>query len=242
MQSEDDESELIPPEGPAPPRSRTSEKREKVSNEEALAELVQGLRSLTAGQLANMGCSELVLDALRDSKQIKSYSALERHMRFTRGLLRGEDWQPLLRRLDLVRAGFSVDATEESGPAFEWTNALLIQGDPALRRFMEQFPETDRRRVRQLMQNVKRSSEMRRAKARRILETAVHNAIQHAALEARKKGATLGGPAFVSLGAASSSSGAAESRTPEFYAGLYDDDEGEEAATSVAANSESDDE
>lgn len=172
-------------------RSRTSEKRERVSNEDALAELVTRLRALTAGQLAAVKVPDLVLDALRDAKQIKSYAALERHLRFTRGLLRGVDWQPLLRRVDLVRAGFAVDETEETGEGFEWTNRLLIQGEPALRRFLEEFPETDRRRIRQLMQNVSRSTEARRAKARRLLETAVQNAIQHARAEELRKSGTV---------------------------------------------------
>jgi len=231
--ADDDEIDFAGGEELPSRRSRTSERRERVSNEDALAELVTRLRALTAGQLEAVGVPELVLDALRDAKQIKSYAALERHLRFTRGLLRGVDWQPLLRRVDLVRAGFSVDETEETGAGFEWTNKLLIQGEPALRQFIEQFPETDRRRIRQLMQNVKRSSEARRAKARRILETAVHNAIEHARAEEERKSGAVRRIATNTAANAAAHAGATTGAT--MVTGFYDDLD-DEVPSEAAAN------
>ncbi len=188
----DDSSTALPA-----PRSRAAEKRDRAADEEALEKLVQGLRSLNPLQLQAVEVPDLVRDAVENAAQIKSFSALKRHLRHTRALLRGVQWQPLLRRVDLVRAGLPTNAEDEASPAVTWAHRLVIHGDPALALFLEAFPDADRRRLRQFVRNVQRAAEGRRAKARRLLETALRNVMQQAENEGRPRrapGPTPGWP------------------------------------------------
>ena len=179
------------------PRSRAAEKRDRAADEDALDTLVQALRSLNPVQLQAVDVPDLVRDALEQATQIKSFAALRRHLRHTRALLRGVEWQPLLRRVDLVRAGLPTNTEDEASPAVTWAHRLVIHGDPALALFLEAFPDADRRRVRQFVRNVQRAAEGRRAKARRLLETALRNVMQQAENEGgprRAPGPTPGWP------------------------------------------------
>ena len=164
-------------------RSRTSAKRERVANEEALSELVKNLIALPQRMLGELELPEFILDGIVDAKRIKDPSSLDRHLRHVRSLLRDLEWQPMLRRIDHLRAGLGQ---EEQVPtvSLEWAETLLIQGDPGLARFLEEYPEADRARLRQLVQNVKRTTDGKRAKARRQLEVAVANTLGRAAHDA----------------------------------------------------------
>lgn len=157
-------------------RSRTSLKVERVNNESALAELAQELVGLNEEMWVSMGVPALTLDALRDAKKIKTYSARARHMRLVRSTLRDADWMDLRRRLDLRKLGILAAPADEQ--VSEWCEQLLIQGDPALARFLEEFPKADRKRLRQIVRNVRAAPVEKRGKARMPLEQAVIHVIQ----------------------------------------------------------------
>lgn len=157
-------------------RSRTSLKVERVNNETALAELAQELANLNEEMWTSIGVPDLTLDALRDSKKIKSHGARARHLRLVRSTLRDADWMDLRRRLDLRKLGIVAAPTDER--VSEWCEQLLIQGDPALARFLEEFPKADRKRLRQIVRNVRATPAEKRGKARMPLEQAVLHAIQ----------------------------------------------------------------
>ncbi len=191
---------INPPHGGAEPKIDPSSKRrseierhERVSNERALVDLVVGLARLRAKDRVNLGLPEEVLDALLDAQHIKSAPAVERHNKFVRGLLRGLDWQEVARKVDLLRAGFEAADSAISKLALEWCHQLVVQGDVALHRFLERFPEGDRRRLRQLAQNVIKAPEPKRAKARHALEQAVEGVVRNALAREEARASPLAG-------------------------------------------------
>lgn len=163
-------------------RSRTSLKRERVNNETALAELAQELVGLNEDMWRSLDLPEATIDILRDARKIKTYGAQARHLRLVRANLRAFEWMELRRRLDLRKMGIVAAPANEQ--VSEWCEQLLIQGDPALARFMEEFPKVDRRRLRQLVRNIRGTPLEKRGKARIPLEQAVTNAIRAHAKDA----------------------------------------------------------
>lgn len=161
-------------------RSRTSLKRERVNNETALAELAQELAGLNEEMWSSISLPDRTIETLRDARKIKTHGARARHLRLVRATLRDADWMDLRRRLDLRKMGILAAPADEQ--ISEWCEQLLIQGDPALARFMEQFPNADRKRIRQLMRNIRATPVEKRGKARMPLEQAVTTAI-HAHVE-----------------------------------------------------------
>lgn len=162
-------------------RSRTAEKRERVAGEESLAQLVRDLVQLKEADRRALDLPEIVLDGLADAKKMKNPSALARHLRHVRSMLRGLEWEPLLRRLDLLRAGYAPERVERT-TCVRWTERLLVQGDEGLRSFLQLCPEADRRRLRQLVQNVKRAADGKRLKARAQLDLAVKSSLLEAGI------------------------------------------------------------
>lgn len=174
----EEEPKLVPIIGQDPDavtRSRTSIKVERVNNETALADLAQELASLNEEMWTSIGVPDLTLDALRDAKKIKTYGARARHLRLVRSTLRDADWMDLRRRLDLRKMGIVAAPADER--VSEWCEQLIIQGDPALARFLEEFPKADRKRLRQIVRNVRATPVEKRGKARRPLEQAIIHVI-----------------------------------------------------------------
>ena len=161
-ESPDDPQSAAPPEETHPakaaaaPRLRrtgTSLKNERMNNESALKTLVEDLLDVHAKKWPSLGVPEEAERILLDAQKIKSYAALGRQMRLARSALRDADWTLIRRRVDQIRAGFSLGVPEvtESTPAHIWSEQLLVQGDAGLARFCEKYEDADRKRLRQLV-------------------------------------------------------------------------------------------
>ncbi len=160
-------------------RSRTSLKKERVNNEQALTELALRLLEQNRTHLQSLGVSENVADALDDLRKIKSHAAKARQLRLVRARLRDLDWMSVRAALDQKRAGFApLPGTDEPrGEARTWTEQLLIQKDEGLSRFVREFESNQRQRLRQLVRNVNQAGEAKRHKARKLLLSAVQEVI-----------------------------------------------------------------
>lgn len=167
--------------------SRTSEKLKREANEAALAQLGKRMVSLGASKLAFLDLPEEILDAVEDARKMTSAPALGRQMRRIRGFLRDLDWTSMLRRLDAKSAGIAFDEEEGRPDAVQWSTELPLHGDRGLGRFLELYPNGDRKRLRQLAMNVARSTEAKRTKARKQLQMVIEGTIvEFEKLEARK--------------------------------------------------------
>lgn len=159
-------------------RSRSSLKDERVRNENALTALIETLLKVPESKWSSLGLPELAQDALRDALRIKDPSASARHKKFTRGLLRDLDWPALALRVEQLRSGLAMSDSSSSLPEHvERAHDLVVQGERGLSRFIEEFPNANRTRLRQLIKNVENSAEAKRPRARAVLEQAVLDAL-----------------------------------------------------------------
>jgi ribosome-associated protein len=166
-------------------RSRSSIKRERVNNETALAELIEELLPLSLERWQQLAVPALTIDKMLDAKKIKHAGARARQVRTVRSTLRDADWTLVRLRLDQFRAGFPLAAVDEteSSEAQVWSEQLLVQGDSGLARFMEEYPDADRKRLRQAVRNVVGAPTTKRGKTRVQLDRAVAREV--AAAQAR---------------------------------------------------------
>lgn len=162
------------PEALAP--SRTSLKRERVGNEKALAQLASDLLQLDEAAWDALDVPGPTIDALLDARKIRTYGAKGRQMRLIRATLRAADWMELRRRIDLRRIGISP--TPGDSRVTHWCEQLLIHGDAGLARFVESYEQADRKRLRQLVRNVKTAPEGKRGKSRLVLERALAHLVE----------------------------------------------------------------
>jgi len=154
-------------------------KDERVHNEAALTELIDTLLKLTDASWTTLGLPEHIQDTLRDARNIKAPSPLARHKKFVRGLLRDLDWTSLALRTEQFRAGQRPMDSESALPTHVQRAAdLVVQGERALHRFVEEYPIANRTRLMQLVRNVKDTSEGKRPRARSVLEQAVRLAME----------------------------------------------------------------
>jgi len=168
--SSPEDSSVDDEEGPR--RSRGDAKRERVATETALAELSERLLTANSKVLAALQLDDDALRAIEDAKRIGRAPARARASRRVRSTLRGADWLTALRRLDALAGGIAPASLRDSQAA-RHAALLSAPGDPALSRFLAEFPRADRSRLRQLMQNARRAPVAKREKARRQLESVV---------------------------------------------------------------------
>ncbi|MES9994256.1 MAG: ribosome biogenesis factor YjgA [Candidatus Thiodiazotropha sp.] len=127
----------------------------------ALQQLGERLTRLSAKELARMTLSDNLLQALDESRRIKSLNALRRHYRRLGKLLRQED-------LDSIRGVISDIDRRHQGDidrfhALErWRDRLLEEESEAFGEFMQAYPAADRQQLRQLIQATRREREQQR--------------------------------------------------------------------------------
>ena len=174
----------------APGRSRTSLKKERVNNEQALSQLAAGLLEFPPSTLDRLGLSDDVIEAVAALRTIKSFAARDRQLRLVRARLRDLDWMQLRADLDRHRAGLAKAPTASvSEEARIWTEQLIVQKDEGLGRFMQRYEEANRKRLRQLILNVHKTGESKRHRARHLLLVAVDEVLSLNARNLAKAGA-----------------------------------------------------
>jgi len=131
--------------------SRSQNRREAL---EVLA-LAEKLVALTEAQLAKLPVPEALLPHIRETKRITAHVAHKRQLAFLAKQMRREDEDAL----ETLR-----DAMDENGEAArrevaamhrveQWRERLLDNGDAALAELLDEYPQADRQRLRQLVRN-----------------------------------------------------------------------------------------
>lgn len=144
---EDEDAE----EGP----SRSELKRQML----ALQALGERLLVLKEAQWESLGFSETMLEALRESKRIKSHNAMRRHVRRLGKLLSKED----ITKVEQLFQHTDNQAREERQRfhRLEQWRDRLVQGDEnTLSNLLDICPKADRQRLRQLIRNSKKELEL----------------------------------------------------------------------------------
>ena len=116
----------------------------------ALQGLASELATLSRGQLESLNLSDELFDAVEHASAIKKGGAHKRQIKYTGGLLRKMDVEPILEGLNRLKST-SVEWRKRHHRIEKWRDRLLIEGDTALTDLLTEFPSVDRQRMRQLI-------------------------------------------------------------------------------------------
>lgn len=126
--------------------SRSARKREA----KAQQKLGERLIALKPGEFAQIPLPEALFDAISAARNMKAHGALRRQRLLIGKLMRQHDTAEIetaLARLDQAHH----QGTAQFHAVEKWRDRLIEEGDEALTELLEQYPEADRQRIRQLM-------------------------------------------------------------------------------------------
>jgi ribosome-associated protein len=135
------------------PDELTSKTRKK-KNMLALQELGVKLVELNEQQLASMQLPESLLDAVLEARRLTKHEARRRQMQYIGRLMRDIDAAPIYDRLEKW-LGQGREHTAQLHTLERWRVELLA-GDPALARFLQEYPGADSQKLRSLIRNARR--------------------------------------------------------------------------------------
>lgn len=130
--------------------SKSSRKRDML----ALQELGAQLLELNQQQLASMSLPEALLEAVLEAKRLNRREARRRQLQFIGRLMREIDAGPIRDRLEEWR-GQGREHTAQLHILERWRDELLA-ADPALERFLREYPGADSQKLRTLIRNARR--------------------------------------------------------------------------------------
>ncbi len=127
--------------------SRSQKRREALD----VLKLAHALVELSAAQLARVPLSDELREEVARARAVTQQIARKRQTQFlAKHLRRRED------ELEPIRAALEHDRGHSRREAVAlqrvetWRERLIVEGDDALNEFLQQFPESDRQRLRQL--------------------------------------------------------------------------------------------
>jgi ribosome-associated protein len=153
--------------------SRSALKRDA----KAVAALGDRLLALPADRLEQLDLDEELSEAIATFAGLRK-SAIGRQRRLIAQLLRDRDPNVIERRLERATAGLGRPSRKSSEDE-SWCERLIGHGDAALTELLDQHPDADRQRLRQLIRNAKRAPDgPKAARARQRLLQAIR-AVRH---------------------------------------------------------------
>ncbi|NYZ62625.1 ribosome biogenesis factor YjgA [Luteimonas deserti] len=131
--------------------SRKQNRREAL---EVLA-LAEALVDLPDGRLARLPVPDTLMPHIADTRRITSHIARKRQMAFLAKQMRREDDETLHALRDALDAGGEAARVDTARlhRAEQWRLRLLDGGDTALAALLDEYPNADRQRLRQLVRN-----------------------------------------------------------------------------------------
>ena len=120
----------------------------------ALQELAVHLTTLNAEQLAGIPLTPDLAAAVAETKNIKKNEALRRHYQFLGRLMRSTDHEAIAAAVADIKE--QQDRLARLFHVMEnWRDDLIRGEQDELERFIEEFPQTDRQQLRQLVRSAK---------------------------------------------------------------------------------------
>ncbi len=138
-------------------KSRSQQRRDALE----VLDLAHVLMELPAGKLAAVPMPDDLRELVLDSRRITAQIARKRQMQFLAKAMRKEDDEVLdaiRRTLDHDREDARRD-TARLHRLEHWRERLLDEGDEALAELLEERPDADRQKLRQLIRNAKTERE-----------------------------------------------------------------------------------
>lgn len=126
----------------------------------ALHDLGKALLDFTSAELHDLDLPDNLLAALAEAGNIKSNSALKRHLHYIGKLMRGIDAEPIQAALD--RKHHQQDINTHAFHLLEQLrNQLIIEGDSALAAVCSHFPRAERQKLRKLAKQARNEQQNR---------------------------------------------------------------------------------
>lgn len=120
----------------------------------ALQELGAQLVELNEQQLASMQLPEALHEAVLEARRLNRREARRRQLQYIGRLMRDIDAEPIRGRLEEWR-GQGREHTAQLHTLERWRDELLA-ADPALERFLREYPGADSQKLRALIRNARR--------------------------------------------------------------------------------------
>lgn len=133
-------------------KSKTRIKKEMI----ALQKLGVALSDLTPAQLTKIPLDDTLRESIQETVKVKSNIAGKRHMQYVGKLLRSADHEAIQTAYDdIFKAADRIARQQHT--IEKWRDAL-IQAPASLEKFIEQFPNTDRQQLRQLVRSAQKEA------------------------------------------------------------------------------------
>lgn len=132
------------------PTSKTRKKKDMLALQDLGAKLVE----LNEQQLETMRLPESLLAAVLEARRLTKHEARRRQMQYIGRLMRDTDAAPIRDRLEQW-LGQGREHTAQLRAIERWRDAFLA-GDPALARFLQEYPDADSQKLRTLIRNARR--------------------------------------------------------------------------------------
>ena len=131
--------------------SRTQQREEALE----VRSLAEQLVALTPARLAKLPIPEDLMPHILETQRITSHIAHKRQLQYLAKQMRREDDDVLAAIRDAMDEGGDAARREAAQlhRAEQWRERLLADGDSALGELLEEFPQADRQRLRQLIRN-----------------------------------------------------------------------------------------
>jgi ribosome-associated protein len=136
------------PEGP----SKSERKRLML----ALQKLGEKLVNLSPDLLAKIPLEETLRTAILEARTITKHEAKRRQLQYVGRLMRDIDPVPIQSAIDILESKSNLSKAKFHQME-RWRDTLIAEEDEAVQRFLEQYPDTDRQQLRQLVRNAKKA-------------------------------------------------------------------------------------
>lgn len=134
------------------PPSKSQRKRDMT----ALQKIGETLVRLPAAQLAKIPLESVLYEAILLARQLKSHEAIRRQMQYIGKLMRFVDPIPIQAALDKIESK-SKQGKAQFHLIERWRDRLIAEDDATLQQFLDEFPGSDRQRLRQLIRHAKKN-------------------------------------------------------------------------------------
>lgn len=131
--------------------SRSQQRREALG----VLELAEALVALTPAQLSRVPVPESTMPHIEETRRITSHIARKRQLAFLAKQMRKLDEDELQAMRDALDEKSAASRTEVAAlhRVENWRERLIDGGDEALAQFVDEHPDADRQRLRQLVRN-----------------------------------------------------------------------------------------
>ena len=130
-------------------------KTQRKKNMQALQDLGETLVDLPRSQLDKIELPEDLLEAVLFARTLKTRESKRRQLQYIGKIMREVDPEPIQAALKRIDANNRENAYQFQ-QIEQWREQLISDGDAALQKLLEIYPQADRQTLRQLMRNAQR--------------------------------------------------------------------------------------